>query len=217
MGLMLFAAAPDEALLEKLAVRTEQLEAFTNGARVKLEVLAEELDGDGAVKKTTLSTLRVARTGGKVERKLLRYLENGKDLTEAKRAELEQPPKKNGAAVKSPFHPAQRGKYQFSLLAPPAAQPGLLRVGFQPAGEKSDELYTGDALVDPQTGDVCTLSLRPSKNPTFVESLSIEATLDAATPAGRAMSRLTLKGVTGALFFKERFRVVTTFSDYEAL
>ena len=61
-----------------------------------------------------------------------------------------------------------------------------------------------------------TLSLRPSKNPSFVDSLSMEASFDAESPAGRAMSRLSIKGVTGLLFVKQRFRVVTTFSDYAA-
>lgn len=53
--------------------------------------------------------------------------------------------------------------------------------------------------------------------PPFVDSLSIDASLDAQTSAGRAMSRLTMKGVAGFLFIKERFRVVTTFADYEDL
>ena len=92
----------------------------------------------------------------------------------------------------------------------------VARLGFF-GGEKTDELYIGDATVDPQTGDVLSLSLRPSRNPTFVDSLSIEARLDAVTPAGRAMSSLTIKGVAGVLFFKDRFRIVTTFTDYEPL
>lgn len=212
--LMLVAATPEPALLEKLGARARQLETYTNDSRVTVDVVAEELDGDGAVKKTTHTTLRVGRSGGKVERKLLTYTENGKDLTESKRAELEKPPKKEGAGLKSPFHPDERAKYQFAVLAPPGDRPSLTRLGFQPAGEKTDQLSIGDATIDPQTGDVLTLSLRPSKNPSFVSSLSIEATFDAESPAGRAMSRLTLKGVAGMLFVKQRFRVVTTFSDY---
>jgi len=212
--LMVVAATPEPALLEKLGARARQLETYTNDSRVTVDVVAEELDGDGAVKKTTHTTLRVGRSGGKVERKLLTYTENGKDLTESKRAELEKPPKKEGAGVKSPFHPDERAKYQFAVLAPPGDRPSLARLGFQPAGEKTDQLYIGDATIDPQTGDVLTLSLRPSKNPTFVSSLSMEATFDAQSPAGRAMSRLSMKGVAGLLFVKQRFRVVTTFSDY---
>lgn len=211
---MLVAATPEPALLERLGARAQQLETYVNDSRVTVDVVAEELDGDGAVKKTTHTTLRVGRGGGKVERKLLTYTENGKDLTESKRAEFEKPPKKEGAGVKSPFHPDERAKYQFAVLAPPADRPALARLGFQPAGEKTDQLYIGDATIDPQTGDVLTLSVRPSKNPRFVDSLSIEATFDAQSPAGRAMSRLTMKGVAGLLFVKNRFRVVTTFSDY---
>ena len=216
MIMLLAGAAPDAALLEKLGARALQLEAFANASRVTVDVLAEKLDSDGKVTKITHTALRVGRSGTKTERKLLTFVEAGKDLTESKRAELEAPPKKP-ATVKSPFHPDQRAKYQFAVLSPPENQAALMRLGFQPAGEKDEELYLGDATVDPQTGDVLSLSLRPSKNPPFVQSLTIEATLDAQTPAGRAMSKLTIKGVAGALFFKDRFRVVTTFSDYEPL
>ena len=84
--LMLVAATPEPAVLEKLAERARQLETYGNDSRVTVDVVAEELDRDGAVKKTTHTTLRVGRSGGKVERKLLIYTENGKDLTESKRA-----------------------------------------------------------------------------------------------------------------------------------
>ena len=216
MLLLMLTAAPDPALLEKLGARALQLETFATASRVTVDIVADKLDSDGKVTKTTHTALRVGRNGTQVDRKLLTFVESGKDLTEAKRAELEAPPKKE-ARVKSPFHPDQRAKYQFAVLSPPADQPNWMRIGFQPAGDKNDELYLGDATVDPETGDVLALSLRPSKNPAFVQSLSIEATLDAVTPAGRAMSSLTIKGVAGALFFKDRFRVVTTFTDYEPL
>ncbi len=216
MLLLMLTAAPDAALLEKLGARALQLETFANASRVTVDIVADKLDSDGKVTKTTHTALRVGRNGTKVDRKLLTFVENGKDLTEAKRAELEAPPKKE-AQVKSPFHPDQRAKYQFAVLPPPADKPTWMRIGFQPAGDKNDELYIGDATLDPETGDVRVLSLRPSKNPAFVQSLAIEASLDAVTPAGRAMSSLTIKGVAGVLFFKDRFRVLTTFTDYEAL
>src|SRR5438445_674046 len=88
------------------------------------------------------SPSEVRDDGEKVERKLLTFVEDGKDLTESKRAELEAPPKKS-AGVKSPFHPDQRAKYQFAVLAPPADKPALMRIGFQPSGDKSEELYIG--------------------------------------------------------------------------
>lgn len=211
------AAVPDAALLDLLGARALALEKFADASRVTVDIVTDKLDANGAVKKSTHLALRVGRKNGEVDRKLLTYVVDGEDLTEAKRAEQEKPPKKGSLAVKSPFHPDERAKYRFAVLAPPADQPTLMRLGFQPAGDKKPELYMGDATVDPQTGDVHTLSLRLSKTPVFVDSLSIEATLGAQTPAGRAMSRLAIKGVAGALFFKERFQVVTTFTDYEPL
>ncbi len=215
LTMVLAASPPDPALLEKLGAHARRLEDLTNASAVTVDIKAEELDGDGAVKKTTRTTMRVARTKGHVERKLLLQDEDGKDLTEAKRAELEAVPKKEGAAVRSPFHPDEQAKYRFVMLAPPERQPALVRLGFQPAGEKNEALSIGDATVDPEAGEVRTLSLRPSKNPAFVDALFIELTLDAVTPAGHATSRLALRGSAGVLFFKKRFRVVTTFADYE--
>lgn len=216
LALMVLLAVPDQALLQKLGERALALEHFNKASKVTVDIVAEELDSDGKVTKTTHTALRVGRDGAKSERKLLTFVENGKDLTAAKRAELEATPKKE-TQVRSPFHPDERAKYRFELLTPPADQPTLLRIGFQPSGEKTSELYVGDATVDPQTGDVLAVSLRPSKNPPFVQSLSIESKLDAVTPAGRATSSLTMSGVGGFLFIKQRFRVLTKFTDYEPL
>lgn len=222
---LLAGAAPDSALLEKLGARARQLEVFAKATRVTIDLTYEKLDGDGKVTKTTRTAVRVGRNGDTIERKLLAYEEDGKDLTESRRAESEakreKPESNNGKnkdfSVKSPFHPELQAKYEFAILAPPPSQPQLVRIGFKPAGDKVPELYMGDATVDPETGDVLALSLRPSKPPAFVQSLSIEAQLEAQTPAGRAMSKLEVKGVAGLLFLKERFRVITTFKDYEPL
>lgn len=194
LALMVLLAVPEQALLQKLGERALQLEHFNKASKVTVDILAEELDSDGKVTKTTHTALRVARDGSKSERKLLTFVENGKDLTASKRADLEAPPKKE-TQVRSPFHPDERAKYQFELL--PTDHPGQLRIGFQPSGEKTSELYVGEATVDPETGDVLAVSLRPSKNPPFVQSLSIESKLDAVTPAGRATSSLTMSGVGG--------------------
>lgn len=205
------AAAPDAALLERLAARAVELEAFTNAATVTFDVQGEELDGDGRVTKTKHTRLEVTRDGQQVTRRLLLHEEDGADLTESKRAQLEAPPKSE-RAVQSPFHPDRRAAYRFDLL-PPSPE-GQVRIAFQPAGEKTPELFIGDATVDAATGELLALSVRLSKNPAMVDALSMDARFDAPTPAGRAMSQLTMRGVAGFLFFKKRFRVVTTLSDY---
>lgn len=209
-------AGPDPALLQKLSERAVALEAFAKNARSTVSVVVEKFDADGKVIETTRSTLRVGRTNGKVERKLVSFEEDGKDLTEKKRAELESA-EHNERDVKSPFHPDVAAKYAFTVLDAPADRPNRVRIGFRPAGEKTSELYMGEATVVPETGDVESFSLRPSKNPAFVDSLFIEGTAGAPTPAGSALKTLSIRGSAGLLFFKQRFRIVSTFSDYEPL
>jgi hypothetical protein len=75
----------------------------------------------------------------------------------------------------------------------------------------------GDAAVDPETGDVLHMSMRPSKNPRFVDHLFMELEFAAPTPAGRALSKLSARGDGGFAFIHKRFAVVTTFSNYQPL
>lgn len=210
---LLCTATPDAALLERLATQAKRLETFTSQAQLQVDVVAEELDGDGAVAKSSFTSLKLKRNGEQVERTLLSHREGDKDLTEAKRSELEKPPKK-GDSMRSPFLPEQQAKYRYTQLGAPEGSPQLLRLGFAPAGDKSEELSEGEALVDPESGAVLKLSMRPSKLPAGVKTLAVDAVLDAQTPAGRALSKLTIQGTAGFLFFTRRFRVVTTFSDY---
>lgn len=214
------AAAPDPALLERIAERTRAVETFTRNAQLSMTIVADELDSEGKSTKHTEAVVRVSRTDGKPARELISATENGKDVTAEKREEMDKERDKNGKNDRqqaSPFHPDERAKYAFSMLAPSPAAPNLVRIAFQPAGEKTSELMIGDASVDPQTGELVRMSMRPSKNPSFVDNLFIEIELDAQTPAGRAASKITAKGAGGFLFIKKRFAVVTTISDYRAL
>lgn len=222
--LLALAAAPDAALLDRIAERTKGVETFTSEAQLKVSVVSDELDSDGKSKKHNELVFQVSRKDGKPHRVLISATEDGKDVSENTREELAEQDEKNGEkqnkngsmSQASPFHPEQRAKYAFALLAPSAAEPQFVRIAFQPAGDKSSELMIGDATVDPQTGDLVRMSMRPSKNPTFVSHLYMELEFDAPTPAGRALSKLTAKGAGGIAFIKKRFAVVTTFSDYRA-
>lgn len=220
--LLALAAAPDAALLDRIAERTKALEAFTKDAQLTVKVASDELDSDGKSEKHSELVFRVSRKDGKPTRELVTATEDGKDVTDEKRKELDEAKQKNGngngngKGQASPFHPEQRAKYAFSLLPPSDKAPGLVRIAFQPAGERSDELMLGDAAIDPQTGDVVRMSMRPSKNPRFVDYLSIELEFEAQTPAGRAISKLSARGAGGIAFIKKRYAVVTTFSDYKA-
>lgn len=218
--LLVLAAAPDAALLDRIAERTKALEAFTRDAQLTVTIASDELDSDGKSEKHSELVFHVTRKDGRPARELVSATEDGKDVTAEKRQELDEAKQKssngNGKSQASPFHPDQRAKYAFSLLPASDKAPGLVRIAFGPAGERSDDVMTGDATVDPETGDVVRLSMRPSKNPRFVDYLTLELEFDARTPAGRALSKLSARGAGGIAFIKKRFAVVTTFSDYKA-
>lgn len=218
----------DPALLQRVAERTKQVEAFSENCRMTIDVTGEELDSDGKVESSEQSVFRVTKKSGETtSTELLKSIEDGKDVTEeAKKEEAKKAAEgknRNGKQKKggtlgelSPFHPSQVRKYRFGILAPPPGNPSLVRVAFQPAGEKDPELLIGDATIDPATGDLLSMSMRLSKTPYLVDSLAMEAELKADTPAGKALSKLSVRGSAGLAFLKKRFRVVTQFS-YEPL
>ncbi|MBL8911618.1 MAG: hypothetical protein JNM17_13075 [Archangium sp.] len=205
---MILTAAPDATLLDQLSDQTLAMETFWNKAACQLDVSADEKDGAGKVTKTVKTSLRVSRDGTHVTRKLLSHEENGKDLTEAKRTEIEG--KEGTKTAKSPFHPTVRATYKFELVKPD-------RIAFEPLGARTEDNLIGEASIDPQNGRVLALTMRPGKFPMFVQELEIHVEFAANTPSGKGMSLLTVNGLAGALFFKKRFSVVTAFSDYAAL
>lgn len=218
----LLAAAPDAALLERVAKRTLALEEFQKNAQLTMNVEAQELDDEGAVKHREVSVLRISRSGGDQKRELLKKTVDGEDVTAAEQQKLkekgEQPKgRRTSLAAISPFHPDQQPKYAFELLAPPKSGPPRVRIAFRPKGEKDAELMMGDAVVDEETGDLLSLSMRPSKLPTLVDHVSVEVRLEAKTPAGMALSKMVMQGSAGLLFMKKRFKVVMTAGDYQTV
>jgi hypothetical protein len=136
------AAQPDPALLDRVAQRTKSLEVFTKEAQLSMKIEADELDSDGKSTKHTELVLRVSRKEGKPKRELVSATEDGKDVTDEKRADFAKEDAKNGdekkrnGSMASPFHPDERAKYAFSLLAPsprptwcasPSSPPGRRR------------------------------------------------------------------------------------------
>jgi hypothetical protein len=214
----LLAAAPDPALLQKIIERQKAVQAFTDNASVVMEVRAEELASDGKVESTEVTKLRIGKKKGEpVATEVLSATEDGKDVTAQTRDEMKKEKdgkKGKSAGAQSPFHEEQVAKYRFTQLATPPDAPTHARVGFEPAGGKDAELMSGEATVDVETGDLLSLSMRPSKNPTFVDRLQIECAFDAQTPAGRAISSITAKGEGGILFIKKRFAVVSLFTEW---
>jgi hypothetical protein len=133
-------------------------------------------------------------------------------VTEAARRKLQSAPQPPRLA--SPFAPLEQPRYQFDSLPGDPGPPELLRLSFQPQGRLSSELLIGEALVDPEAGEMVQLWGRPAKNPAWVEALRIDAEFATQTRVGRAISRLEVHGEAGLPWFKKRFRFTTVFSDY---
>lgn len=220
---------PDADLLKRLTEHQDRLEAQQRNGSLVMTVKAEELDDKGAVEHTTVRTMRVKDHDGVSEQELLKHLEDGKDLTAEKQQELAEEKKKSNGDEKpkgepkkkrvsfgaaSPFSKDQRDKYRFGLFAPSDAHRGLVRIGFEPKNGAEEELLQGDALVDPEKGELVRLTMRPSKLPRMVDHLELVVEYGATTPAGRAVSRIDARGDGGILFIHKYFHVDTTFSDH---
>ncbi len=149
LGLLL-TAEPDPTLLDRLEAHTERLgELEKQPGDFETSTVAHELDSDDKVTHTKVIETTVHVASGTRKTHLKRFTDDGKDVTEAKRDELENKPRKASGnrdtmAEISPFSKVSHGKYQFTQLG---EVDGLVRIAFTPKGEKVPELMTGEALV----------------------------------------------------------------------
>ena len=121
-----------------------------------------------------------------------------------------------GGPVATPFASTEQPKYHFSVVGPDSADASLLRIHFEPTGgQKSDKLFIGDALVDLTSGELISVSGRPSENPSHVNRLEMRLEFNGESPLGRVLGKLTMRGDGGFLFIKKHFRATTVFSSFE--
>jgi hypothetical protein len=209
------------ALIDKIGTQLEaQVGATLQGAQT-LRVRKEELDSDGKVSDVSEELLRAKGEGEALEFELVRATENGKDGTAERLAERADSKTKHGEAKGHPGHGdhehgdhdlrdinpfTQRAKYRYWVVAPlpPAGQP--LHVHFEPGVEPVPELVTGDALVDPATGNLLQATFAPSSLPMMVQTLKMKVVMGTAGKAPGA-TELSVDGRGGLLFWHKHFRV----------
>ncbi len=217
--LVLLGQAPAPELLDKLAEHDTRAASINREADFTVSIAADELDADGKPEHSKLYVVRVSNKGGERAEQLLKVLHDGKDVTEAERpgfdAKREERKKAKPAAAQypSPFSKAERPKYRFSLMAADPKRPAVTRIAFRPGSGTSSELMTGDAEVDTAEGELLRLTLRPSKMPSFVDHLLIVVDYGAATPRGRAVSKIDVRGDGGFAFVRRRYHLVTAIDD----
>lgn len=210
-------ATPPELapLLARLAASDAARDAREGTVPVVVTKKAEKLDRKGRV---TARKERVTRHVGRGEAEtveLLRQVEDGKDVTAARRAERarakQKPARKSGAGeLRSPFSAELQPHYRYTLEAGPADARGLVRVRFAPV-EPSVDLLAGEALVDAAHGEPVVLEATQSKLPEMADFVKVRIELD-GPPGGRDLVRIQTEAAGGMLFVHMHVRAVTTYA-----
>jgi hypothetical protein len=222
-ALLVLLAEPGPDLMKKLADHDARLLRLYKEGEVTMTSRVEELDKAGKVQHTQSVTLRLTRKDGKPHGEVLSAARDGQDVTADERkqqaekeARAEEDPKgKNERMTLTlPFAADAQASYTFQVLGPDANNPALQRISFAPRGKKTKDLWVGEAVVDPQAGEVRWLKQKPAELPMFVERISMVLEFNAATPEGAAVSSVLMDGEGGLPFFKKIFRSVITMKDY---
>lgn len=214
------AEEPPPELLKKLAAHDARVQQSLSSGSVTVTSLLEELDGDGKVLHTQESVARLVQRNGRQEEELVKTVRDGKDVTEEarkKRAGNGAWARSQGRAMiaGSPFGAEDQPHYRYTVLGNDPGNPAFVRIGFGPREKPSQEIATGEALVDPAAGELVRIAQRPSKLPAFVDEIETTIDLGARTPGGRLVSRMKFHGKGGFLFVKKRGRGTLNFSDYQ--
>lgn len=217
--------AVPEALMKGLAAHADRIEDMKKRGAYTFTGTMEELDGDGKVDEKTDMQCRSTPTGQGMDRivKWMHYAENGKDSTaerqkksdewREKRKKEAAEHKKNKNDWKLPFLASEQTRYNFSIAADrDAAHPERVKIIFD-AKEPAEDAFKGSAWVDTNDKEVLSAGFSLSKNPTFVDHVSITMVFGLQTALGRAPSTMTFDGKGGFLFIHKHFRGSGTISD----
>jgi hypothetical protein len=216
----LLAASPvPPELLDKLAAHDQKARSIRNRLALVISSTAEEMDNDYQTTARHESVIRMVVIDGKETPQIIRATKDGVDVTEERRQKVKEREKskegKQSMQMESPFAASERAKYTFEALGTDATT-SMVRIGFGPKEGPTTELWSGEALVDPQTGELVSLFGRPSKLPTLIDAMSMQLLYDARVEGTRMLSQITFAGEGGVLFVHKRMRGTTRFS-YEPL
>ena len=206
-------------LLAGLARHAEQFEQMKKRGSYTLSGRLEQLDRSGNVDGTKEMVLRVTATPAKRLTEVIKYIEDGTDKTsearlkeEKRKAEPPKPADKRPMSdIHLPFLASEQPRYVFSIVGRDL-QRSQTRVAFQ-AKVPAEDAYHGSAWVDDSTGDILTLGISPTKNPTFIDHIGVTIRFDLQTPLGRAPSSFTVDAQGGFLVVHKHYRGTATLSD----
>lgn len=210
------AQPPDAELLARLGKQATSFESLFKRATFKVQVVLEELDGDGKVASRKTVTSHVEAKGAARHHVIDSCTKDGEDCKakEQERVNKEEADPDDDDDVRSPFLPAEQSRYVFDQVAVDSTDPARVKIAFAP---KSPEKHTveGSAWVDTSAGAVVSAAARLVKTPMFVDWVHVTVELGAPSPLGLAPSRLTFEGQGGFWFIMHKhFRAEVVLGDY---
>lgn len=196
-------------------------------------MVSEMLDKRGQATETTEIHFRIVQgPDGDLDQEMLKYIENGKDVTAAKQAEMEkaqaEADKKGkktenrddeevsvGVEVAGIFHPdLQKGT---------SVKPGVRRLavggtmglehGFSQK-QKDGSVLKGTAWLDRETGLPLEVDYVPDPLPKHVKEMTTVLRYGPGTSDRWHAVEMVTEGSGGILFIKKRFRFTLKFGDY---
>jgi hypothetical protein len=212
------AAAPAPDLMARLAAYGASFEAMRAHASYTIDGQMETLDGDGKANSVKQMKARVEADGINVKFIVDRYIEDGEDKTvDAQKQALKRAQEHKSDPDKKRFRiPVlvdEQPRYAFDQVEVDRRDPALVRISFVPRVPKEDTIE-GSAWVDSRTGALISAGFKISKPPVFVDYVHVTLEFGAPTALGPAVSRVIADGNGGLLFFRKRFHVAATLSDY---
>jgi hypothetical protein len=194
------AVAPPPELMRRLAEQAARLQRGLEDLSIEVGLDYREIGKKGQIVHEGLSTAVIDFHGPKRVTRVLRATRDGKDALKEAQKDAEENDQKERKPV-GPFEAWNQPKHRFVVLGP--APGGLLKLGISPADGKAHDIFQGEALVDPATGEAVRVSVSPTKLPAFVDRLQFVVDYGVKLPGiGRTLSHITVDGQGGFLFFR---------------
>jgi len=215
------AEPPDAALLARLSLHAEANEQMRKLGSFRLDELVEELDGDGKVTSTEVTKARIESNGTSAHETVEACVEDGKDATADKQERVRKDESGTGSerdrliseTLHLPFRQVDQPLYAFDLLKTDPADPSHVQISFVPRNP-NEHTVEGTAWVDTRSGTVLSAGAKMSKPPKLVDWVHFTVEFGAKTPAGPAVSRLTLEAEGGFLFVRRHLRTEMKMTNY---
>jgi len=213
------AAAPDPALMVRLAEYSARLDSMRTHASYAIEGQLETLDRSGKPDSLKTMKARVDADGTAAKLNVIHYTEDGEDKTEdarKKARERDEKRKKDKKRLHIPTLASEQPRYVFDQVEVDTSDPSRVKISFVPKSPEEDTVE-GSAWVDSRTGAFISAGFKLSKTSMFVDYVHFTVEFGESTRLGPAVSTVLVEGQGGILFFRKRFRGTAKVSDYTIL